>query len=41
MQSILSLSLVSVPIWPGVLVPDRVLSVGQIVQSDIYLCVNK
>ena len=31
-----SLSLLPVPLWPGVLAPDRVLSMGQIELFDIY-----
>ena len=38
MSSIPSLPLLSGPLWPGVVAPDRVLSMGQIEQT---MCANK
>ena len=35
MQSILSVQSLLGPIWPGVVAPDRVLSLGQIELNDV------
>ena len=37
MQSTPSLPLLLGPLWPGVIAPDRVLSMGQI-EQNVYLC---
>ena len=42
MWSTLSLPLLPVPLWPGVVVPDRVLCTGQIkLFLTFKLCANK
>ena len=40
MRSILSLPSLPVPLWPGVVAPDRVLSMGQIKLNYAYAKLN-